>query len=57
MKSILLLLGVVLCFTTTGCIIVEHRGRGEFHEHEEFRGHVGPPVFVEPELDLHFHAD
>ena len=39
MKTILLLASALALMTTSGCIVRDHRGGGEFHEHGEWRGH------------------
>lgn len=32
MKSIIILVGAVLLIFTSGCVVHEHRGGGDFHE-------------------------
>ena len=56
MKAILLFLSIVMLLATSGCIIVGHPHRG-FHGHGEFFVGPPPPVFVEPDLDVHIHPD
>ncbi len=54
MKSILLLVGVVALFMSTGCFFVGHR-EGGYYEHGHRRHMEYHPVYAEPSVDVHIH--
>jgi hypothetical protein len=61
MKSILLFIGALTLLTTSGCVIRERRGGGEFHERGEYRGHEyrEHSGYIAPDagVNVRIHAD
>jgi hypothetical protein len=52
LKAIFLGLAAAMMLGTTGCVIHEHRGYGEIHEHEWHHGYY----HEEPGVDVHLHG-